>query len=197
VSLLHEILQHNDRWNAERNRPLSKAPQKRVVIFTCMDTRLVEFLEPALGLRRGDAQMIKNAGNTLVDPGGGVVRSLVVAIHALQCEEVFVIGHKDCGMTQLDENALRQKMLERGVSSSAVDALEPSLGEWLGGFHDPMGNVERVVGLLRANPLIPRDVPIHGLMFDPGSGIAEVLVAGYAAAGRVMAIPQATGSIGR
>ena len=72
VSLLHEMLQHNDRWIAERSRPLSKAPQKRVVIFTCMDTRLVEFLEPALGLRRGDAKMIKNAGNTL-DPVSGTV----------------------------------------------------------------------------------------------------------------------------
>lgn len=154
-----------------------------------MDTRLVEFLEPALGLRRGDAKMIKNAGNTLIDPGGGVVRSLVVAVHALQCEEIFVIGHKDCGMSQLDENALRHTMLERGVPASAIDALEPSLGEWLGGFHDPIGNVERVVELLRANPLIPRDVPIHGLIFDPGSGIAEVLVAGYAAAGRITDLP--------
>jgi carbonic anhydrase len=52
------------------------------------------------------------------------------------------------------------------------------------------------VGLLRANPLIPKDVPIHGLMFDPGTGIAEVLVAGYAAAGRATDLPvphEATG----
>jgi carbonic anhydrase len=195
VSLLHEMLNHNTRWLAERSRPLSKAPQKRVVIFTCMDTRLVEFLEPALGLKRGDAKMIKNAGNTLVDPGGGVVRSLVVAIHALACEEVFVIGHKDCGMTQIDEVALRRTMIERGVPSSAIDALEPSLGEWLGGFHDPLGNVERVVELLRENPLIPRDVPIHGLMFDPGSGLLEVLVAGYAAAGRITDPPMPAESV--
>jgi carbonic anhydrase len=194
MSLLHEMLQHNARWIAERSRPLSKAPQKRVVIFTCMDTRLVEFLEPALGLRRNDANMIKNAGNTLIDPQGGVVRSLVVAIHALQCEEVFVIGHKDCGMAQLDEKALRDRMIERGVPSSAIDALEPSLGEWVGGFHDPMGNVEDVVALLRANPLIPKDVPIHGLIFDPGTGIAELLVSGYAAAGRVTDVPEQDGS---
>jgi carbonic anhydrase len=193
VSLLHEILQHNTRWLAERERPLSKAPQKRVVIFTCMDTRLVEFLEPALGLKRGDAKMIKNAGNTLVDPGGGVVRSLVVAVHVLQCEEILVIGHKDCGMTQIDEVALRRHMIERGVPRSAIDSLRPSLSEWLGGFHDPLGNVERVVGMLRENPLIPQDVPIHGLMFDPASGLLEVLVAGYNAAGRISDIPMDSG----
>ena len=193
MSLLQEILNHNTRWAEERERPLSKAPQKRVVIFTCMDTRLVEFLEPALGLKRGDAKMIKNAGNTLVDPGGGVVRSLVVAVHVLQCEEIFVIGHKDCGMAQIDEPALRQTMLERGVPKQSIDALRPSLGEWLGGFHDPMGNVERVVRLLRENPLIPRDVPIHGLMFDPASGRLELLVAGYTVAGRLSDIPMDSG----
>lgn len=179
MALLHKIVEHNAHWVAERNRPLSKAPQKKVVIFTCMDTRLVEFLEPALGLRRGDAQMIKNAGNTLVDPGGGVVRSLVVAIHGLGCEEVLVIGHRDCGMAQIDEKALRETMIERGVPVEAIDALHPGLGEWLGGFHNPLGNVERVVGLLRDNPLIPRSVPIHGMIFDPSTGVLKVLVDGY------------------
>ncbi|HEX7476173.1 MAG TPA: carbonic anhydrase [Polyangiales bacterium] len=181
MALLHEVLAHNAHWVAERNRPLTKAPQKKVIIFTCMDTRLVDFLEPALGLKRGDAQMIKNAGNTLVDAGGGVVRSLVVAIHALGCEEIFVIGHRDCGMAQLDKEALRRKMLESGVPEEAINALHPTLGEWLGGFHDPLGNVERVVRLLRENPLIPKSVPVHGLMFDPSSGALKVLVDGYPA----------------
>jgi len=190
-SLLNKILKHNSHWLEERNRPLSKEPQKRVVIFTCMDTRLVDFLEPALGLKRGDAQMIKNAGNTLVDPGGGVVRSLVVAIHGLMCEEVLVIGHKDCGMAQIDEDKLRRTMIGRGVPESAIDALHPSLGEWIGGFHNPLGNVQRVVELLRSNPLIPGTVPIHGLMFDPGSGLLDVLVDGYPATGRPSDLPRA------
>ncbi len=179
MAILHEVLQHNAAWVAERNRPLSKEPHKRVIIFTCMDTRLVDFLEPALGLKRGDAQMIKNAGNTLVDAGGGVVRSLVVAIHGLACEEVFVIGHRDCGMAQIDKDALRRAMVDSGVPEEAINALRPSLGEWLGGFHDPLGNVERVVTMLRQNPLIPKAVPIHGLMFDPASGALQVLVDGY------------------
>jgi carbonic anhydrase len=188
MALLHKVLAHNAHWVAERNRTISKAPEKRVVIFTCMDTRLVEFLEPALGLRRGDAQTIKNAGNSLVDPGGGVVRSLVVAIHGLGCEEVFVIGHRDCGMAQLDEEALRQNMIARGVPEAAINALHPSLGEWLGGFHDPLGNVQRVVRLLRDNALIPRAVPIHGLMFDPSSGALQLLVDGYPAAERTSSV---------
>ncbi len=170
MALLTDVLQHNARWVESRLRPLTKVPQKKIVIFTCMDTRLVEFLEQAMGLGRGDAQVIKNAGNTLVDPGGGVVRSLVVAVYALGCEEIFVIGHTDCGMTQLNVAEIEEKMLARGVAEAAISRLRPSLREWLGSFHDPIRNVERVVGLLRENPLMPADVPVHGLMFDPGSG---------------------------
>jgi carbonic anhydrase len=73
MTLLNNVLEHNARWVEARLRPLSKVPQKKVVLFTCM-ARLVEFLEQAMGLGRGDAQVIKNAGNTLVDPVGGVVR---------------------------------------------------------------------------------------------------------------------------
>lgn len=175
MSLLNEILEHNSRWVEARSRTVTKVPHKRVAIFTCMDTRLVDFLEQAMGLGRGDAKVIKNAGNTLIDPGGGVVRSLVVAVYALGCEEIFVIGHRDCGMSQIDEVAVEQQMLDRGVSAAAIGRLQPSLREWLGAFHDPVGNVEQVVRLLRENPLLPVDVPIQGLIFDPESGKVEVV----------------------
>jgi carbonic anhydrase len=178
LPLLDQILEHNARFVAERERPLSRAPAKKVALFTCMDTRLVEFLEPALGLRRGDAKVIKNAGNTIVDPTGGVIRSLVVAVHALGCEEIFVVGHRDCGMAQLDEDELERTMRARGVPAEAITALRPSLRDWVGAFREPEENVRRVVGIIRASPLLPDDVPVHGLMFDPTSGRLDLLVRG-------------------
>lgn len=183
MALLHEVLNHNARFVEERTRGISKVPQRKVAIFTCMDTRLVDFLEPALGLGRGDAKMIKNAGATVIDPEGGVIRSLVVAVHALGCEEIFVIGHRDCGMAGLDADVLRQKMLSRGVPEEAINRLKPSLIEWLGAFHHPVENVERVVASLRENPLFPKDLPIHGMIFDPQKGKLDLISEGYAAAG--------------
>ena len=149
MALLEEIMAHNPRFVADRGRPLTKRPARRVALFTCMDTRLVEFLEPAMGIQRGDAMVIKNAGNTLLDPQGGVVRSLVVAIFALGCGEVCVVGHRDCGMAQVDGAALRAAMLARGVPAEALAALSPTLHDWLGAFRDPEGNVRRVVDELR------------------------------------------------
>lgn len=179
MPLLDDVIAFNDRFVTEPQRTVSRVPAKNIVIFTCMDTRVVEFLEPAMGLKRGDANVIKNAGTTVLDPDGGVIRSLAVAVYALRCEEIFVIGHLDCGMTYLDVDKFQQQMLKRGVPEETIASLEPSLSDWLGTFRDANGNVERVVHLLRGNPLIPKDVPVHGLMFDPDTGKLEVLDGGY------------------
>jgi carbonic anhydrase len=160
--------------------PLPKNPKKQFAIFTCMDTRLVDFLEPAMGIKRGDAKIIKNAGNTLVDPlHGGVIRSLVAAIFMLGVEEIFVIGHEDCGMADINPEKLKSAMIARGISHQAIETLVPDLAQWLGAFACPSENVAEVVGKIRANPLIPADVPIHGLIFCPNDGHLEVMVDGY------------------
>jgi carbonic anhydrase len=91
--------------------------------------------------------------------------------------EIFIIGHTDCGMAQIDEAKLEEQMLARGVKKEAIEALHPGLKEWVGGFKDARRNVERVVKLLRENPLLPKDVPIHGLMFNPASGQLKTVAA--------------------
>lgn len=161
--------------------PLSKSPQKQLAIFTCMDTRLVDFLEPAMGLKRGEAKVIKNAGNTIIDPmSGAVIRSLVAGIFMLGVDEVFVIGHRDCGMAQMiDAEAVKRDMVNRGISPDIIDIHIPDMKQWLGIFAHPVENVERVVKIIRHNPLIPKDVPIHGLLFCPNDGHLDVVVDGY------------------
>lgn len=183
MRLLDEILQSNKDFMLRSkecdNNEVSKVPTRQLAIFTCMDTRLVEFLEPAMGIKRGDAKIIKNAGNTLIDPKGGVIRSLVVAIFLLGVEEVLVIGHRDCGMANIDAPALLRKMKDRGISEDLLDTMEPELLDWLGAFKDPESNVANVVDMIRNSPLIPVDVPVHGLIFDPKNGHLDEVVRGY------------------
>jgi carbonic anhydrase len=160
--------------------PLPKSPKKQLAIFTCMDTRLVDFLEPAMGIKRGEAKVIKNAGNTIIDPmGGAVIRSLVAGVFLLGVEEIFVIGHRDCGMAELDAESVKSDMIKRGISPDVIDIHVPDLKQWLGIFSHPVENVERVVKIIRHNPLIPKDVPIHGLLFCPNDGHLDVVVNGY------------------
>jgi carbonic anhydrase len=181
MTLLESIIAANRNFTRPNAfPPLPKSPKKQLAIFTCMDTRLVDFLEPAMGLLRGDAKVIKNAGNTIVDPmSGAVIRSLVAGIFMLGVEEVFVIGHRDCGMAELDAESVKRDMVNRGISPEVIDTHVPDLKQWLGIFAHPVENVERVVGIIRHNPLIPKDVPIHGLIFCPNEGRLDVVVNGY------------------
>ena len=181
MTLLDEVLTANKAFtHPGAFPPLSKSPRKQLAIFTCMDTRLVDFLEPAMGLQRGDAKIIKNAGNTIVDPhNGGVIRSLVVAVYELGVEEIFVIGHEDCGMAAVDGDSLRKKMISRGVPMDEIEERIPDMAQWVGAFSHPRENVERVARVIRKNPLIPKDVPVHGLLFCPNDGHLELVTDGY------------------
>ena len=149
------------------------------VIFTCMDTRLVDFLEPAMGIKRGQAKVIKNAGNSLTSPFDATIRSLVVSIFELGVREVFVIGHLDCGVAKATSSELIQKMLLKGISPDAIKMIEKELENWIDNFQSPEKNVIDVVSSIRNNPLIPKNIPIHGLLFHPDAGEIEVLVDGY------------------
>ena len=89
--MLDEILENNKKFVEEfEGEKLSHHPQKKLAILTCMDCRLTGFLEPALGIGRGDAKIIKNAGNNIVDEDA--IRSIAAAIFNLGAEEVMVIG---------------------------------------------------------------------------------------------------------
>ena len=95
--MLDEILAHNKEFVKDyEGEKLSHHPQKKLAILTCMDCRLTGFLEPALGIGRGDAKIIKNAGNTIV--GEDAIRSIAAAIFSLGAEEVIVVGHTYCCM---------------------------------------------------------------------------------------------------
>jgi carbonic anhydrase len=157
----------------------NKLPNRHLAIFTCMDTRLVDFLEPAMGIKRGEAKVIKNAGNSVTGPFEATIRSLIVSIFELGVKEVMVIGHFDCGLAHTTAGSLIQKMLARGISPDAIKMIEAELINWIDHFHHPVDNIEEVVRKIRNNPLIPKDVPIHGLIFNPHTGQLEVIVDGY------------------
>jgi carbonic anhydrase len=158
---------------------VGKLPKRNLAVFTCMDTRLVDFLEPALGLRREDAVVIKNAGNSVTGPFEATIRSLVIAVYELGVQEIIVIGHEDCGVAHSSADEVIEKMLARGISPDAIKMIKDELAVWLDTFHHPHDNVRQVVDKIRNNPLIPDDVPIHGLMFEPHTGEVSVLVNGY------------------
>ena len=157
----------------------SKLPQKQVAIITCMDTRLVNFLEPALGLQRGDAKVIKTAGNSVTGVFDGIIRSLMVCVYELGVKEILVIGHHECGMAKTTSKSLTDAMLSRGVPKEAIHMVAKELREWADEFRHPEENVKETAEAIRLNPLIPTDVPVHGLIFHPRTGKLDIVTDGY------------------
>lgn len=155
----------------------TKYPNKKVAVLSCMDTRLTALLPAALGLKNGDAKLIKNAGGIISHPYGSVMRSLLVCIYQLGVETVLVVGHDDCGMQHLSAEKLLQKMNEHGITKEAIDeaAAEVDLTSWLAGFDCVEQSVQRTVKLIREHPLVTKEIEIYGLVMDPATGALRSL----------------------
>ena len=174
--MIEEILAFN-RGFVEREAYIpyqtSKYPNKKLAIVTCMDTRLTELLPAALGLKNGDAKIIKNAGGVISHPFGSVVRSLLIAIYELGVTEVMVVGHTDCGVQHMDSHKMMADMRERGIPDANIKMTEYfgiHLEKWLVGFDDVEDAVSNSVTLLKHHPLIPKDVDIYGYVMDSVTG---------------------------
>jgi carbonic anhydrase len=185
VTLLQEILEFNAKFvsqQAYEEYQTTKFPDKRLVILSCMDTRLTELLPRAMNFKNGDVKMIKNAGAIVSHPFGSVMRSILVAIYELQAQEVCIIGHHGCGMSTIDPSTMIQKTKQRGVSEDTIDVLERGgvdLEAWLMGFENVEESVRKSVTVVKQHPLMPADVPVHGLVIDPSTGQLDVVIEGY------------------
>lgn len=187
MPLISEILDFNKQFVAEREYEqfqTDRWPNKKIVVLTCMDTRLVELLPRAMNLRGGDAKVIKSAGAIVSHPFGSIMRSILVAIYSLGVEEIAVVGHHDCGMAGLNCESILQKAVQRGVSPEVIATLEAAgidFSKWLKGFDHVSEGVTASVDLIRKHPLLPRTLPVHGLLIDPVTGKLESIVDGYQA----------------
>lgn len=185
MPLLNDILEYNAAFieNKEyENLITTKTPNAKAVLLTCMDTRLTELSTRALGFKNGDIKVVKNAGATISHPYGSTMRSLLVAIYALGAEEIIIMGHKDCGMGNLDVDSVIDTMKSRGITDNTLNTIEHSginIHQFLRGFGDVTENVQTNIQKVYNHPLFDQSVPIHGLVIDPHNGDLEVIQNGY------------------
>ena len=175
--MIEEILKYNKEFVEQKGyeRFLTyKYPNKRIAIVTCMDTRLVELLPAALGLRNGDVKIIKNAGGTITNPFDSAMRSLLVAVYELGVTEIMVIGHTHCGVQGMDSAEMQHLMLERGVPASNITLMKHcgiDLDSWLHGFDDTAAAVNETVDLIERHPLMPPEgITVRGYIMDSVTG---------------------------
>ena len=178
-TLREKILEHNRVFvaNGEYTRyASSKSPAKKLAVVACMDTRLVELLPAAMGLKNGDIKLIKNAGGSVSSAFDSAMRSLLVAVYLLGVEEIAVVGHYDCGAQGMKSEVVIEKMLARGVKREEIDKLD-FLESWLTGFEDDAQSVQASMSMVLNHPLMPKDVKVYGFLIDPNTGRLDEVAA--------------------
>lgn len=134
---------------------LSPTPRRKVAVLACMDTRIDLF--PILGLERGDAHIVRNAGGLATEDA---IRSLSVSQRKLGTEEIVVVMHDGCGLHGASEDEFAQALLADGV-----------LPTWrLGAFDDVDATLRSGLARLRASRELPARNHIRGFVFNPETG---------------------------
>jgi carbonic anhydrase len=141
---------------------LPMPPARNVAVVACMDARLHP--EKVFGLAIGDAHVIRNAGGRAQD----AIRSLVISERLLGTSEIVVLHHTDCGMLTFSNEQLAAKVRDDlGADVSGQDFLP---------FPDLEQSVRDDVAILRESPLIPKDIPISGAIYDVNTGEVREVV---------------------
>ncbi len=178
---VEEMIAYNEKFVANKNYEAfttDSIPNKKMVIFTCMESRLVELLPKALNIQNGDAKMVKNAGAIIRKSFDSIIKSILVAIYELQAEEVVVIGHHDCGMSNVNTQLLMDKMKEEGITEDTFKALDYSgidFHQEFHGFETVEDSIQQSVDIIREHPLLPSHILVHGLVIDPHTGKVDVV----------------------
>jgi carbonic anhydrase len=156
-----QMLEHaaaHTETNAAPN--LSPRPGRQVAVLSCMDARIAMF--PLLGLTRGDAHIIRNAGGLATDVA---IRSLAISQRVLGTDEIVVVMHEGCGLLGASEDDFTQEL--------AADGAHPS---WrMGAFADIDATLRTTLTRLRGAPELKHHEHIRGVVFDPETGALREL----------------------
>ena len=106
-----------------RTGSLHAAPGRHLAVLACMDARLD--IHALLGLRPGDAHVLRNAGGVATDDA---IRSLIISQRLLGTRAVMLIHHTECGMLGFRDDELKAEIEQETGRPAALCA---------GGVHRP------------------------------------------------------------
>jgi carbonic anhydrase len=160
VSTTDDLLRNNQDYAASFSRgDLPMPPSKQTAVVACMDARLNVY--GILGLREGDAHVIRNAGGVVTDD---VIRSLTISQRLLGTREVILIHHTDCGMLTFKDDEVKADV-------EADTGLRPPFA--LEAFPDLEQDVRQSIARIKASPFVPRKDAVRGFVFDVRSGALQ------------------------
>ena len=158
MTAIDEALAANEIYSRTHElRKLTPRPERKLAVLTCMDTRLSI---RTLGLREGDAHIIRNAGGIVTDDA---LRSLLVSHYLLGTEEFMIINHTDCGLMHTSEQDLRTRIQNHTGTAAVAPA-------FFYAFQNVEENVRHQLQKLLTHPWIPKSIAVRGFVYDVTNG---------------------------
>jgi carbonic anhydrase len=156
MSVTDELCGNAERYaEAFSQGSLPMPPAKRIAVVACMDARLNVY--GLLGLKEGDAHVIRNAGGVVTDD---VIRSLTISQRLLGTTEVVLIHHTDCGMLTFSDDAVKAQI-------AADTGIRPPFA--LEAFPDLDDDVRQSIARVNASPFLPHK-NVRGFVYEVEKG---------------------------
>jgi carbonic anhydrase len=157
VSNTDDLLRNAEAYAASFDQgDLPLPPARKIAVLACMDARVNPY--GILGLREGDAHIIRNAGGVVTDDE---IRSLAISQRLLGTEEIILIHHTDCGMlTFTDDEFKRSVQDDVGIKPEWAAEAFPDLDE----------DVRQSIARIQASPFIPRKDSVRGFVYEVETG---------------------------
>jgi carbonic anhydrase len=164
MSVTDEVLLANQQYAGNfKLGGLAMLPARKLAVLACMDARIT--VEQVLGLKTGDAHIIRNAGGIATEDA---LRSLIISHHLLGTQEFIVINHTDCGMVTFSDHELLHKLEEKTGAATIAPV-------HFHAFKNVESNVRQQVARIKNHPYV-QNIPVRGFVFDVKSGkLAEVV----------------------
>jgi carbonic anhydrase len=162
VSVTDDLLRNAERYaEAFDQGELPMPPATRVAVLACMDARVNPY--GILGLREGDAHVIRNAGGVVTEDA---IRSLAISQRLLGTEEIILIHHADCGMLTFADDEFRSQ-IEQDTGIKPGWAPEA--------FKDLEQDVRQSIARIQSSPFLPKKDQVRGFIYDVETGrLSEV-----------------------
>lgn len=165
MSIIDDRLKANKDYSRDfQLGSLPMPPARKLAIVACMDARLT--VEQVLGLKTGDAHIIRNAGGIVTEDA---LRSLIISHYLLGTQEFMIINHTDCGMLTFKDEDLKNKLKEKTQKT----AVEPGVFH---SFKDLEQNVREQISKVKSHPWMPSDIPVRGFIYDVKNGTLSEVV---------------------
>jgi carbonic anhydrase len=159
MSVIDEVIQANLNFiRTFTPQHLLVTPARKLAVIACMDYRIN--IEHVLGLKTGDANIIRNAGGLVTED---VLRSLLIATHMLGVEEVMIINHTECGMTKFKDDDLMHRLHQDSGTATVSPASFLT-------FTDLEQNLARQLQRVKSHPWIPESLVVRGFIYDVSNG---------------------------